>query len=155
MKSRINIIPIMIFCFSLIFTCCKKQVKEETKIPVDKKIEVVTPEDDEIPKEYLKEGFVSKDTFRVVILSTKDDCESNVDEIRKKAEKRAEVTLQKYLISVNKVVDQNARAEILKLINENGDFSKRDEECKKNNVFFFDIKKKLIKNQVEKFGTER
>ena len=125
---------------SLTFSCTKKATRE----PVKPEPEV----DEEI---YLKEGFIARDTFRIVMLDCQDQNYTSLESV----EKRALATLQKYLLEQNRVYDNNTRAELINLIHNYGTFSRQNITHKGNNVYYLEIKKDNIKRYIDGIARAR
>jgi len=123
----------------LLFTSCSKSVK---KVPERQK----PCPDEKLSREYLREGFISANTFRVVIVATENECRNDTEGIAARAKKRAYVTLQKYIISKGRNFDKNTSAQILDLINTHGTFIRRTAGCRENNIFYYDIVKEDIQD---------
>lgn len=141
----------------LFSTSCSKKIitpLNEKKSPRSENIDKTTGKNikkkNDLEKKYLSEGFVEKDTFRVIILVPKDSSCKDQATIKYRAEKRAEASLQKFLVSKGRVIDQNTRAEILNLINNHGKLIPRNIPCRGSNVFYFDIQKKHLKRHLKK-----
>ncbi len=96
-------------------------------------------------REFMKEGFINSGTYRIIIVSTKSECLEGLTSIEKKAKKRAVTSLKKYIQSTGKRYTQSLNTGMINLINDNGHFSRKDESCNKDLIFFFDIKKDNIK----------
>lgn len=71
-----------------------------------------------ISMDYIKEGFVSDGVYRIVIVEPKGVI--NCSSIEKVARRRMLVSLQKYVLSKNGVIDKNVNASFLNLIEEHG-----------------------------------
>ncbi|MCP4131458.1 MAG: hypothetical protein GY754_10810 [bacterium] len=149
---------VIVLCIALalpfFLSSCKKQVKDPENGGTGDTTSVEPVKgDDTLDKEYLKEGFMSSSTFRVVIIANKDECEEDEDEIEEKAKKRAFSTLRKYLISNKGRLGRNASAKITNMINDKGSMEKQGDTCKeKNNIFYFDVKKSNIKKHLDKIS---
>ncbi len=117
--------------------------------------EIKPPARKTLSKKYLSEGFIGSDIFRVIILAPVEECDNGFTEIQYRAKKRAEASLQKFLISKDRIIDQNARAGILNLINNFGEFHAKDIHCEGNNVFYFDIQKNNLKRHLKKISQSR
>ncbi|MBN1534636.1 MAG: hypothetical protein JXA20_18325 [Spirochaetes bacterium] len=98
---------------------------------------------------YQQEGFVSRDTFRVVIVAERNVGDADLATIRDNARKRSLTTLQKYLQSSNRNVTQNTTAQLLNLIEEKGNLVRKDDITEKNTVFFFDVEKRDIRRYLD------
>ena len=108
-----------------------------------------------IEKKYLAEGFISGDLFRVVIVAPKDSSAAELDVIMKKAKNRARVSLEQILAEENIPSDRNMKAEILNLIEQNGQLARKDIEHKRFNVYYFDVTKKNMKNYLKNISSQR
>ncbi len=144
--------------FLFLISACTKQVVSEIKkdqLPSQKTETHTNIKKNEIEKRYLTEGFISIDVFRVIILAPEEECLNNLKEIEYRARKRAEASLQKFLVSKDRIIDQNTRATILNLINSHGKLQAKDIHCQGNNVFYFDIKKSNLKRHLKRITSSR
>ncbi|HOO73247.1 MAG TPA: hypothetical protein PK926_15925 [Spirochaetota bacterium] len=132
----------------LTFSCTKKATRE----PVKPEPEVETVANEEI---YLKEGFIARDTFRIVMLDCQDESYTSLESVEEKSEKRALATLQKYLLEQNRVYDNNTRAELINLIQNYGTFSRQNISHKGNTVYYLEIKKDNIKRYIDGIARAR
>ncbi len=141
------VILISIFIIAVIFSCLKKDIKKtETKDPDAAKTTV--SHDNDIDRTYLSEGFLSDSQYRVVIISTREECEGNVDDIKEKSRKRLIISLEKYLVSINKKIDANTRVKIQNILNQYGRFSIKDKTCHEKNIFYYDVEKNDLKDHL-------
>jgi len=142
MKTFMTLVTI-----SILFLGCNSTQKNEIEKFQKNKI---TSQKETTNKEFMKEGFINNNTFRVIILSPFNNCEYSKDKILKKGEKRALVTLSKFLISKNRVVNSNTRIKLTNLIKSHGHLEKISDNCEKDVIFSFNVKannlKSLIKN---------
>ncbi len=134
----------IIFFISLMFFSCKTNTvvndKKDIK-PIDKKPVV-------LDKEFLKEGFINNEIFRVVIVTERNDCSTPESEISEMAKKRSSAILKNYIISQNRIYDTNTNAVIINLIDEHGKIILKKSDCTENRVFYLDIVKPEIKNYI-------
>jgi len=156
MKKNNMIMSIALFCFTVSISACiscstdnKTDGKTDGKNGKTGKLVI---DSNELKKKYLSEGFISGDVFRIVIMAPKNDSTNSLSELEEKAKKRANSTLQNYLASENKTINQNVKAGILNLINNNGTFSQKEMEWDNNNIFYFEINKENLKKQVKNLG---
>ena len=108
-----------------------------------------------IEKKYLAEGFISGDLFRVVIVAPKDSGVAELGSIRSRAKNRARVSLERSLAEENIQSDRNMKAEILNLIEQNGQLARKDIEHRRYNVYYFDVTKKNMKNYLKNISSQR
>ncbi|PKL40587.1 MAG: hypothetical protein CVV44_03005 [Spirochaetae bacterium HGW-Spirochaetae-1] len=154
-----NINGLLLFLLSLVLlipglSCSGKKVKENAdNKSTSCSIENLSPE--EFEKRYMKEGFISDRTFRIIILAPVEECESDIDAVQEKARKRAISTLQKYLISENRIVNQKSTAEIINIVNTYGMLIKKDIRCQNNYVFFYDIERDNLQRHVNTISKPR
>ncbi|MBP7738220.1 MAG: hypothetical protein KA369_19750 [Spirochaetes bacterium] len=109
----------------------------------------------DIEKKYLAEGFITSDLFRVVIVSPKEAGATDMDSVQNKARKRARISIEQNLAGSNIPCDRNTKAEIINLINNNGQLNMKDIDHRKYNVFYFDITKKNMKNYLKNIASQR
>ncbi len=115
--------------------------------------DTVPGKDTALVREYLDEGFISEDVFRVVIVIPQGSTE-DITVIEKRAKQRALMSLQKYLTSRNMTVDQKMRRKLLHLA-EGGTLSKRDDTCETRQVYLFQINRRNLKHHVDSIPTGR
>jgi hypothetical protein len=135
---------LIIFLSALFLFSCK------TKPVIDDKkdIKPYNKKNTTLDKEFLKEGFINNDIFRVVIVTEKNDCSTSDNEISDMAKKRSTAILKNYIISQNRVYDTNANAAILNLISDNGKMIQKKSDCTENRVYYLDIRTPDIKNYI-------
>ncbi len=132
-------------------SCSKGTTKNNgTKINTDISLDSV-----DIEKKYLTEGFITSDLYRVVIISPKEAGRDDTDAITNKARKRAQVSIEQNLAGSDIQCDRNTRAEIINLINQNGQLSKKDIEHQRYNVYYYEITKKNMKSYLKNVASQR
>jgi hypothetical protein len=129
-------------------SCNKEQIRDD-KNGVK---EPVSGNNDKIDKKYLDEGFISRDVFRSVIIAPREECEEGSRAIEEKSRNRAFTSLQKYVQSKGNYSGQKTNAELLNLMNRNGKFIPLKKECGKNNIYYYDIKKKNIRRHLKRIS---
>ncbi len=132
-------------------SCSKGTTKKNGPAP-DKEISL---DNVDIEKNYLAEGFITSDLYRVVIVSPKEAGAADIEAIRNKAQKRARISIEQNLAGSNVPCDRNTKAEILNLINNNGRLDKKDIDHQKYNVFYYDITRKNMKNYLKNIASQR
>lgn len=106
-------------------------------------------------REYEKEGFITKDLFRVVIVEPKGGQESDKMEIKKTAERRALSSMEKYLVENRIMADRNAKAVLLNLIGDHGKLKESPLKSETRTVYFFDVEKPDLKQQLDNLPRAR
>ena len=109
----------------------------------------MSPEDFHFCREYFKEGFISREVYRVVIVEPRDETGFSKSEIEKKAKKRTLISLQKYLMTKEGTINQNVNAALLNLIEESGTLQDSPEKQETRDVYLFEIKKDNLKRYVD------
>jgi PBP1b-binding outer membrane lipoprotein LpoB len=162
MKKHESLIILTVLFAALYMSGCRSdQEMTDPQPPVNKNLNQteIPPKDvissditdhaaEEIPKEYLKEGFIDRSTFRIVIIATREECLTDQQSIEKKSRNRSLATLQKYITSQGLTITRNTNSGLINIMNENGKFYRKNAECGKTNIYYFDIKKEGIKNNV-------
>lgn len=106
-------------------------------------------ERDKLVRDYVKEGFISRDTFRIVIIQPRES-DDGAESIEKSARQRAFVSLQKYLSSRNMTINKNTRAKLINLTEACGSLRLFEEKCDtRKKVYLFEIKKANLKQYVD------
>lgn len=123
--------------------------------PIDNnaKIEKLKPVEI-LEEEFRKEGFISPNIFRVVIIEPAETAGSD-NYALETAKKRAYLTLKKHLLSDNRIVTSNVDAAILGIVERDGALKKIDDAKKTRNVYFFEIRKEGIKQHIEALAPKR
>ncbi len=140
----IYLIFIVIFLLS-----CSTTEKPKKKVVNEKE------DDKEDISEYDKEGFISPDLYRVVIVKPKGSGNSSIAYVKRSAKRRALVSLQKYIVSNNGIISQNTKAELLNLIDEYGELNEEDTAYESRNVYHFDIRKPDLKRAIDDLALAR
>lgn len=135
---------VFLFTTSFLLQCTKAQRNNGDTIPVNETLLV---------REYLKEGFISEDVFRVVIVIPQGS-NDDITSIEKRAKQRALMSLQKYLTSQNMTVDQKTRTKLLHLT-KGGTLTKRDDTCETRQVYLFQINRRNLKHHVDSIPLRR
>jgi len=146
-KQWVSAVLLLAFLFA---GCAKKKVKDG---PRKDNSGALIEKDDALEKKYMQEGFISSDTFRIIIIADRADCESSPRELAEKARKRALATLQKLLASRDITITNNIRAEFLGLIKNNGTFRKESGGCAESNIYFFEIRHPDIRDHIRKIAS--
>lgn len=126
-------------------TSCKKEVRIGKPV-TDKDNCPVNPP---LLQEFMKEGFISGDTYRIVVVSPKDGVCDSPKEIENIARKRALASLQKYLMEKRNAAGHNINAEILNLINHSGTLVDTRAKCETREVYHFDIRRNNIRQYID------
>ncbi len=136
-------------CLLTIFTIsCSKEIQKKS-LPADK------PDDQDLMVlEYQKEGFISSDRYRVIIVVPAEN-DNNISDIKEFAQKRAVLSLRKYLMSQGIPVNRNAQAYILNVVQDHGTLKKHETSCSTRYCFFYDISKNNLKHSLDTIGQRR
>ena len=105
--------------------------------------------------EYDREGFITPDLYRVVIVKPRDSANISLKYVKRSAKSRALISLQKYIVSNNGTISQNTRAVLLNLINDHGKLNEEISRYKSRNVYHFDIKKPALKSTMDNLALAR
>ena len=152
--TKIIFFTTLLLSFVLLFPSCSKEIKDEPAPPPvtepDIPGKVHHQEEEDIRLIYMREGFIDSSTFRVVIVTRKQDCPGDEEEIKRRASNRVIATLRRYLISQGRTVDRNTRSGILNLMNQYGKFYLFTEErvCQDTNIYYYDLKKNNIREEI-------
>ena len=132
---------------------CKTQVVEDVKEIESPKIEIAN---DPLKEDFRREGFISNNVFRVVIVEPKTvHGVEDVSSIMKTSKKRAYLTLKKYLISNDRIVTGNVDASLINLIEQEGKLSTLKDTSPTRTVYYFELNKSNIKGYVEGLAPRR
>lgn len=149
---QLGYVILFMFIASVLLLHCTGHKSRQTP-PVDKGAAAFN--DVDIEKKYLAEGFISNETFRVVIVSLKDKDAAPIETITSKAKSRAIVSLERILIANHINPDRSTRAEIIGLIETNGLLYRKDLEHKRYDVYYFEITKKNLKGYMRNISSGR
>ncbi len=137
MKKHAPLLLILTLAAAIVYSSCSTNIQRDGS-----GVDAIDPI-------YQKEGFISRDLFRVVIVADKNTGHNDFDSIKDTARKRSLATLQKYIQTNQRTLTQNTRAELLNLIDTSGKLIQRDDISKRNKVFFFDIEKSDIRRYID------
>jgi hypothetical protein len=119
---------------------CAKEVRHNAvpDVKAPDKIDAFCPE-------FEQEGFISGDLYRIVVVVPKGADPAEISSVEKTARQRALSSLQKFLISQDRVVDQNITAELLRLLESGG--ALEDTHCKSESrdIFYYNVKKENLR----------
>jgi hypothetical protein len=151
-KGALYYITALIICIILFSISCKTGNESSNGINKDTNINKYDPM---LERKYLKEGFLSSDLFRVVIVQDGVSDTVDRDEVEDLAKKRSLASLKKFLRMHNRVITHSANAKLLNLISDNGTLTKKEEISKRNSVFYFDVRKNNIKRYIDSISPKR
>lgn len=133
---------------AVLFVNCAKEVK---KAPQP---DICAPGIGDGPRvEFEKEGFISVDVYRVVIVEPESVFDATA--ATKTARMRALSSLQKFLQSRDMVVDQNVTARLLALIDESGRLGESSVNGGGRCVYYFDITRPRLADYVLSISRKR
>jgi hypothetical protein len=151
-KSLLSCFFLIIGVIALFPLSCSKGTTKNDGPKIDTEISLDSVD---IEKKYLAEGFITSDLYRVVIITPKEAGRDDTEAITNKARKRAQVSIEQNLAGSDIPYDRNTRAEIINLINQNGQLSKKDIEHRRYNVYYYEITKKNMKNYLKNVASQR
>ena len=141
------LLPVLAAAAVTVFFCAK-----EVKTPTQP--DICPPTIGTEPRvEFEKEGFISADLYRIVIVEPEGGAEISATE--KTARMRALSSLQKYLQSNDMVVDQNVTARLLALIDESGRLRTSTASDGGRCVYYFDIERPRLADYVLSISRKR
>lgn len=105
--------------------------------------------------EYDQEGFINDDHFRIIIIEPRLAGESHQPAIEKTARQRALASLQKYLLSQDRVVDQNATAELISIIDENGKLIDTGCDSRSRMIYYYEIRAERLRERIDRISKKR
>ncbi|MFW5860860.1 MAG: hypothetical protein ACOCWZ_01305 [Spirochaetota bacterium] len=148
MRHLLKTLPVTICLFAIFTISCSKEIQKKS-LQADK------PDDQDLMVlEYQKEGFISPDRYRVIIVVPAENC-NEPSSITELARKRAVLSLRKYLMSQDIPVNHNAQAYILNLVHNHGTLKKHDTSRSTRYCFFFDINKNNLKHSLDTISQQR
>lgn len=132
------------------FTGCAKKIKRADPVNInvpDNKIDFLP--------EYDMEGFISDDHFRIIIIEPKGASEPHLPAIEKTGRQRALASLQKYLLSRERVVDRNATAALISIIGENGKLVGSGSDSESRLLFYYEIRMEGLRERIDRLSKKR
>lgn len=135
---------VIVFFTSLIFTSC---VADKTIITDTKPDKSNTTSDDDIIKQYEKEGFIDKNTYVTLFVKTSDSGMTDA-EIETQIKKRAHSALRKTIQDMGKPINAKTDTKLINLINDNGKISQIIDKKNSRKIFVLEIKKDNLKNYI-------
>lgn len=141
-------LPLLLVLIFIISGACKRNVRETCPI---------NPPDNGLKEIYSKEGFISNDRFRVVIIQPVEKDMTDRELISQTARKRALFALKNYVLSQNGRITPNVDVALLNIVNDNGklNFQENDDKCATRKVFFYDIEKRNLRQQLNDIASHR
>jgi hypothetical protein len=113
-------------------------------------------EDDSFKEVFSKEGFISRDLFRVVIVKPAESEGNNISQVEILGKKRAYMTLKNHLLSLERIITPNVDAKLLNLVSNYGKVRSMDKDTiTTRNVFYFEIEKENLKDYIERIAQHR
>lgn len=138
----------------LTFSGCNSSGKNSKQIDESKARKV--SEQFVFSPEYMQEGFINHDTFRVVIITPANECNNgDLDSIESRARTRALSTLKQYIETRGWNYSDKTRDQLSRLITSNGSVSFMDRDCSRDSVYVYDIKKGNIQDEIDLIATRR
>ncbi len=98
-----------------------------------------------VAPEYEQEGFIDDGLYRIVIIQPADAARK-ASALEDTARQRTLSSLQKYLISQNRIVDANATAELNALIAQHGTLAEQPSTKDTRRIYYFDVRKERLKD---------
>ena len=139
-------IGLALISFSLLISsCAKKGVVTQSPSPTPEVTKKTSQKDS---RRYLKEGFISAHTFRVVLLIPQGR-EDSEKELRARGERRITGSMQAYVLNRTETIDQNRRAHIVGLA-QRGTLTKTGEVHNGNEIFYFEVTEGNLKRRLSK-----
>lgn len=129
--------------------------KDTTKETTAENDEDAVSASGQLNEKYLREGFISGDLFRVVIVTAANDPSESMEQIEEKARQRAFVSMQRFIQSEDRPVNQNTKAEILNVINANGVFKKKDFRGYKDQIYYLEVQQENLKRHLSSMAERR
>ncbi|MGL4369587.1 MAG: hypothetical protein ACRCUT_07940 [Spirochaetota bacterium] len=102
-------------------------------------------------QQFEQEGFISRDTFRVIIVRPSDSAVSD-EETEKQAKMKALMSLKRYITAEGKALQPNADAQLRNLINDNGTIQPHEDAAAHRTIFVLEISKQGCRAYVDGMG---
>ena len=138
-----------IMLFSVI-SCTSE--REKIHPPVNNHVSI---QEKPLPEEYLQEGFINRDTFRIVIVTPAKTPEEAVASIESRARTRAVSVLKNYIQTRGWDFTDRTRGELFRLILSNGTVTHMERDNTRDSVFVYDIRKGNIQNEIDLIASRR
>ena len=100
-------------------------------------------------KQFEQEGFISRDTFRVIIVQPSDSTMS-AEDTGKQLQTKALLSLKRYITASGKSLSQNTDASLLNLIHDSGKTTPYKDSVR--TIYVLDISKGNCKGYVDSLG---
>ena len=112
--------------------------------------------DNSLKEVFSREGFISRDLFRVVIVKPAESELNNISQVESLGKKRAYMTLKNHLLSQERIITPNVNAKLLNLVNNNGKITCfTNDTCATRKVFFYEIRKENLRGYVDRMAQRR
>jgi hypothetical protein len=134
----------------ILLMCGSNQTQKVITPPDGKKTTDTTTKETDF-RHYEKEGFISKDLFRIIVIQPFDSSLKDTD-IEKQARNKALSSLKKHIASTGTIPGSKTDAELINLINDNGKINRVEDREHSRTLFVLDIEKTGCKTFVETLG---
>lgn len=112
--------------------------------------------DDCLKEVFSKEGFISRDLFRVVIVKPAESEGNNISQVESLGKKRAYMTLKNHLLSQERIITPNVDAKLLNLVSNYGKIRSINKDAiTTRNVFYYEIERENLKSYIERMAQHR
>lgn len=152
-KKRRKSFPI-IGILILFMNSCSSEKEKITITPVQNNAEI-SLSSNTLPEEYMREGFINRDTFRVVIVTPRRTTDEGIASIESQARIRAVSALKNYIQNQGWDFTDRTRGELFRLIISNGSVSHMERNSSRDSVYVYDIRKGNIQNEIDFIATRR
>jgi len=139
-----------VLCAVFTARCASKKTATEYPPPVRQ-----TLNDRHEALEYDREGFISDSVYRIVIVEPKGESCRNLEAIESAARLRALSSLQKYIVSQGRPIDQNINADLISIIKHNGEFYDTHNSTGRRDIYYYDIKKNNLREYIIRISKTR
>lgn len=140
--KKLAIIALALCCAAGITACKKEQIKGG---PAGSGSESQQSD----LKQFEQEGFVSRDSFRVIIVQPADSTMA-IEDINKQLQTKALLSLKRYITSAGKSLSQNTDASLLNLIHDSGKTTPYKDSAR--TIYVLEISKANCKGYVDTLG---
>ncbi len=149
MKRSAFCLPVLLLAASISFYCAKEvRQKPVNGVKAPDKIETFCPSFEE-------EGFINGSVYRIVIVVPKGSAGADMSSMIKTAKLRALSSLQKFLISESRIVDQNTTAELLSLLEGRGKLENTNCPTESRDIYYYTVERDNLREYILSLAKKR
>lgn len=145
-----------LFCFVLFAGCTTGKVDAPKSAQPGSKPAQIQPAPTPFPaEEYMQEGFLDRNRFRVIIVISPEEAAEAAGSIESRARIRALATLRDYIFDRGWHYNERVHGDLMRLVMSSGRGSRIERHQGQDPVFVYEINRAGIQSEVDIIATRR